>query len=361
MKKSLLLIMSLVLTLSLVLSGCAPKAPEPAPAPAPAETPATPAEPAAPQEVIKVRFGHNLATTTPMHAGAEAFKQKVEELSGGQIEVTIFPSMQLGQMREQAEQVQAGTLQITQQPASVISNFDQSLEVYDIPFLFANLDALQEVVEGEVGMEILKGLEDNGFKGLGYQTGGLKQMYGATPFRGPQDLAGLKMRVMPAPILVETYKTLGANPITIEFGELYNALQQGVADGMENPMQTVNMLKMYEVQDAATIVNIGPMLYITVANKAWFDSLTPELQANLLEAQAYADQIQWDAIRAEEPKYFENAKAGGMEIYYPTPEEMQAFREKAAPVNDFVAGRVGQDLVDRVLAAAEAANAKFAK
>lgn len=349
--KRLLLITVVAVTAISVLAGCSSSKP--------ADTGNSGGQ--AQAQVVKIKFGHNQDTNSPQHRGAEAFKQKVEELSGGKIQVTIYPNMQLGQMREQAEQVQAGTLEMTQQPASVWSNFAPAVQAYDIPFLFANNDAMYEVISGPVGKEILKTFEEKGLKGLGYETGGLKNMTANFPIKSPQDLKGKKMRVMPAPILIETYKALGANPTPVEYGELYNALQQGVVDGQENPLQTISMIKLYEVQKHITMTQNGPMLYITAANKKWFDSLSPELQQNIIDAMAYADEVEWKDLAKNEETYLKEIKDAGMQVYYPTKEELQAFKDATKPVVDFIADKVGKDLVDKLLAAANEVNAKYQK
>ncbi|NPV70054.1 MAG: TRAP transporter substrate-binding protein [Firmicutes bacterium] len=342
----------LVVSLLAGCSGSQPAAPAPGGQPK-AEQPK--------QEVFKVKFGHNQDTNSPQHRCAEAFKQKVEELSKGRVQVTVYPNMQLGQLRQQAEQVQAGTQEMSMQPVSVWGNFAQALEGFDIPFLFANNDAMFEVVTGPVGQEVFKALEAKGLVQIGVETGGLKVMTGKAPYRGPKDLKGKKFRVMPAPILIETYKAFGANPTPVEYGELYNALQQGVVDGQENPLQTLSMLKLWEVQKAVTITNNGPMLYVTVGNKKWFDSLPKDLQQNIRDAMAYADKIEWEDLKKNEEGYLKQLKEKGMEVYSPTPEEMQAFREASKPVVEFIAGRIGKDLVDKLMKTAEAANIKYSK
>ncbi|HHY91886.1 MAG TPA: TRAP transporter substrate-binding protein [Firmicutes bacterium] len=335
------------LALMLLLVGCTPTRPQPS---------------AGPQDqVIKIRLGHNQDTNSPQHHGAEAFKEKVAELSHGRLQVTIYPNMQLGQMREQAEQVQNGTLEMTEQPASVLSNFAPALEAYDLPFLFANTKALHSVVTGPVGQALLKKLEEKGLVGLGYETGGLKHITANFPVHTPADLKGKKMRVMPAPILIETYKALGANPTPVEYGELYNALQQGVVDGQENPLQTVVMLKLYEVQKNLTLTGNGPMLYLTVANKKWFDALPADLQQNIRDAMAYADGIVWDEIIQGEKAYLKEIQAHGMQVYVPSAGDLAAFRAATQPVVAFVAKRVGQDIVTELQQAAAQANSRETK
>jgi len=312
-------------------------------------------------DVYQVKFGHNQDTNSPQHRGVEAFKQKVEELSGGKVKVIIYPNMQLGQMREQAEQCSNGTIEMTQQPMSVLSNFNQALEVYDIPFAFASLEAMEEVVFGPAGAKVHKGLEEKGMVALGVEMLDFKNMTANFPIKGPEGLKGKKIRVMPAPILIETYKAFGANPTPIEYGELYNALQQKVVDGQENALQTYVMLKFWEVQDWVTMTEHSPFLYLTVANKKWLESLPEDIQKNIKEAALFASKSEWEDVRKNAASWMETIKENGMQVYYPTDEELVAFKAAAKPVIDFVASRVGQEIVDDFLAACAVANEKFPK
>jgi len=309
--------------------------------------------------VYHIKFGHNQDTNSPQHRGVEAFKQKVEELSNGRVQVTIYPNMQLGQMREQAEQCASGTLEMTQQPTSVLSNFNQALEVYDIPFAFDSMEAMEEIVFGPMGEKIHKGLEDTNMVALGVETLGFKNITANFPIKGPDSLKGKKIRVMPAPILIETYEAFGANPTPIEYGELYNALQQGVVDGQENAVQTYVMLKFWEVQDWATMTDHAPFLYITVANKQWLESLPPDIQENIREAALYASKAEWEEVRQSTVEWMQTIQDNGMQVYYPTEEEIAAFKAASQRVVDFVASRVGQDLVDEFMAACAEANQKY--
>jgi len=196
---------------------------------------------------------------------------------------------------------------------------------------------------------------------LGVEMLDFKQMTANFPIKGPDALKGKKMRVMPAPILIETYKAFGANPTPIEYGELYNALQQKVVDGQENALQTYVMLKFWEVQKYVTMTNHSPFLYVTVANKKWFEGLPADIQQNVRDAALYASKYEWDDVKKNAESWMETIKQNGMEVYYPTEEEIAAFKEAAKPVIDFVAGRVGKDVVDEYLKAVDEANQKYPK
>jgi len=309
--------------------------------------------------VINVRLAINQDPGTPQYRSSMLFAEKVKELSNGTIAVTVYPSMQLGGYREQPEMVQTGTIEMTKTTGTVASNFAKDFEAFDIPFLFNNTRAMRAVLNGPVGKEIAESLRDQGFVPLGYSTGGLKQMTANRPIHNPDDFKGLKFRIMASTILTETYKSLGANPVPIDFAELYNALQQGVVDGQENPLQTVDMMKLWEVQDHMTLSNIGPMIYVVVANQNWFENLSQELQQNIIDAFDYALATEWGDNDSQEEAWLENAINNGMEVYYPTDSDMQAFRDKTKGVVNLIRDRVGSDLVDRLMEAAKEANEEY--
>ena len=186
---------------------------------------------AAEYPAMNVRLSHNQPIGSPEDVGAQTFKKLMEEKSGGRITVDVFPQMQLGSMREQAEMVQMGTLEMSVQPTSVLTPFVEELSVIDFPFLWADKDELYRIMDGEVGGKFYAFCEKKGFKTLGLWASGFKQITTrGKPVNAPEDLKGMKIRVMPSPQLVEQYKSWGANPIPIEYAELYNALQENSAE-----------------------------------------------------------------------------------------------------------------------------------
>jgi C4-dicarboxylate-binding protein DctP len=265
------------------------------------------------QDVIKVRFSHNLKEDTVNGQAVAAFKEKLEELTNGKMQVEIYPNQQLGAMREQAEQTQMGSIEITLQGTSVLSPFDPSIGMLDLPFLFPDDETMRKVLQGEVGQEVLATLDDYKLKGLGFTTGGSKQMTTKDfPINSPDDLKGVKFRVLPSDLLIDMYKAWGANPTPIDFAELYNSLQQGVVVGEENPLETIYSQKYYEVQKNLSITNHAPFLYIIAANKAWYDGLSDENRKAVNEAAAYASDYSFDHMAAVNQDMLKKLEEGGM-------------------------------------------------
>jgi len=282
---------------------------------------------------MTIKLSHNQPESSPEHEGALAFKEKLEELSEGKITVEVYPSMQLGAMREQAEAVQMGTHEMTIQPISVLTPFVDEFQIVDFPFLWPNSEIMWKVLDGEAGQALLAKAEDKGFKGLGFWGSGFKQFTTkGKEIHKPEDFKGVKMRVMPSPLLLEQYKAWGANPVPIEYAELYNALQQKVVDGQENPIQSIAMNKFYEVQDYMILSNHGYLAYVFVANKNWFDNLPEAYKEMVIEAEAYAKDIERKALEEKEAEFLKEIEQSNITIYELTEEEREAFRKASEPI-----------------------------
>ncbi|MBZ4653602.1 MAG: C4-dicarboxylate transporter substrate-binding protein [Peptococcaceae bacterium] len=325
MKKRFLIFLGIMLlSMSLVLTGCGG-----------AKNSGTKPADQKPAEKIIIRLGLNQPTSSPEYKGLEIFKQKLEQESGGRLQVQLFPSMQLGSMREQAEAVQIGSNEMTLQPVSVMTPFTPTVQIVDLPCLFPSVDVFFKVMEDGVGSKILDTMKEKGFVGLGFWNGGAKHFTTKNKeIHKPEDFKGVKMRVMPSPLLIAQYEAWGANPIPIEYAELYNALQQGVVDGQENPVQTIALNKYYEVQNTMILSGHGYMTYILVANKAWFEKLPADLQQLIIKVNAEASKEGRKLVADSEAKYLEDIKKSGIKIYELTPEEKKLFAKASQPVHE---------------------------
>jgi len=295
---------------------------------------------AAEYPAMSIRLSHNQPIGSPEDIGAQTFKKLMEERSGGRITVDVFPQMQLGSMREQAEMVQMGTLEMSVQPTSVLTPFVEELSVIDFPFLWADKDELYRIMDGEVGQKFYAFCAKKGFKTLGLWASGFKQITTrGKPVNVPEDLKGMKIRVMPSPQLVEQYKSWGANPIPIEYAELYNALQQNIVDGQENPLQTIAMAKLYEVQDFLTISNHGFLGYLFIVNNRWFAKQSGEVQKLIVECETGAREAERAAQTEGEAKFLAQIKQSKIVVGELTNENRAKFIEVSKPLHDkFVKG-----------------------
>jgi len=187
-----------------------------------------------------MNIAHGLPTNHPVHKGIEYFADRVEFYSGGSLQFEVFPNGQLGSETQTLEQMQSGTLDAAKLGGATLGSFTPTAKVFSLPYLFRSGDHYWAVLNGEIGQDLLDSLSRNaagkpsGFRGLSYYDAGSRNFYAKKAITKPEDLKGLKIRVMNDPVAIDTMKALGASPTPISWGELYTALQQGVVDGAEN-------------------------------------------------------------------------------------------------------------------------------
>jgi C4-dicarboxylate-binding protein DctP len=282
-----------------------------------------------------IKFGHDQPEKSPHNDGALYFKKLVEEGSNGEIAIKIFPSQLLGTGLQMSEMVQAGALEVLAIPTSNMQVLHPSLQVLDLPFLFPDREALFRVMDSEFTDNLYKPLLNKNIVGLHWIISGFKQFTGNFPIRTPDDFKGRKIRVMPAPIIREQFKALGASPVPIDFHELYNALQQGVVDGQENPLTTIVTMKFYEVQKYMTLSSHAFIAYVFVASKSFYDSLPEKYQKLVRESAKKAGIYERNLIVEREKGFLETIKKAGVTVIELKPQDRQAFQKAVEPVYDW--------------------------
>jgi tripartite ATP-independent transporter DctP family solute receptor len=367
---------SVLFLAALALQSCAPAPPAPTPAPAkpteaakpaapaagpttaPAATTAPPAAAPAPpggQKVV-IKFSHNQQTNTPPHQAAEMFKTMVEERTRGYYDVQIFPAQQLGALRDQVEGTAVGTIELTQQTPATVSLFVPKTMVLDLPFLWTTEDAMWKVLDGPPGQELLQSLEARGLKGVDFWSSGFKNITTSRkPIQTPDDLRGLKIRVIPSPLLSAQYEAWGATPTPVDFRELYTALQQGLVDGQENPPGTIVDVKLYEVQRYMTESRHGFLHYFMMFNKQWFDSQPKENQDILVQAIKEAGQWERKAMLERDADATRRIKEAGVETNELNPQARDQFRQLSLGVHDRFSEQIGKDYLQKLYAEIEKA------
>lgn len=306
-------------------------------------------------EVIK--FHHDLPEDSAQHRGAMKFKELVESRSDGEYTVDIYANNALGDDVEVAQQMQFGAVQAAPIPTAKLSNFNPSLQLIDLPFLFPSVEATYTVLDSPaVGGQILEGLESSGFVGAAFWESGFKQLTCNRPVQAPSDYEGQRVRVMESPLLIAQFEAMGATAIPIAFTEVYSALQQGVVDCQENPIVSINSMKFYEVQDYMMISNHGYLGTAFIYSKVWFDQQSPEKQEILLEAAREAGDYQRAESQADAEALLEKIEAAGTtEIIELTPAQLDVFAEAMEPVHEEFADKIGADLLKAAYAEIEAA------
>lgn len=340
MKKLFSLLLVVVMLLTMAACGGTPSASD------------KPAAAVGSGDVIEITYGHGFNPGTPQARSAEEFKARVEKESEGRIVVNLFPSGQLGSAKDMFESMQMGTQEIALLPTARISGFSPTLQIFDLPFLFPDKETAYEIFDGEVGAQLLATLDSTGVKGLAIYEDGFKHFTCNTNLETLADFSGKKFRTMESPIIMEQFKTLGANPVPVDFAELYNALQQGTVDGQENPLVTIDSVKLYEVQDYLLLSSHAYLGHVFLVSGSWYDALDPELQ-EIISRNA-KDIAGWerDLVAQEEATYLETIKASGTTVIELSDAERAKMKEATASVYDIAKDIVGAELLDLVVKAA---------
>jgi C4-dicarboxylate-binding protein DctP len=297
------------------------------------------------------RIGHLESPQQSRHIHLEKVAELVKERTGGAVEFQIFPQAQLGNQRVMTEGVQLGTLEATVSPAAFLGGFNSAVSVLDIPYLMpADTAEAQVLREGPFGDALLDSFTSKGVVGVAWWPNGMKNFTSNEPLDDIAAFADQKFRVMDSNILIEQFNALGASAIALPFGELYTSLQTGVVDGQENPLDTIQRMKFFEVQDYLVISEHGAMEDVVLFNPTWWASLPADYQViindafdevvpALIEHKASAVEDALDAISASE-----------INIRVASPEERAAFRDVMydRSVTAYIerAGDAGQSLID---------------
>ena len=303
--------------------------------------------PALAQSPVMLKFSHVVAPDTPKGKGAEKFKELGEKYTDGRVKIEVYANSSLYKDKEEVEALQLGAVQML---APSLAKFGplgaREFEVFDLPYILANKEALRKITDGPIGKKLFARLEPKGITGLAYWDNGFKIMSANRPLHMPADFRGLKMRIQSSKVLEAQIRALGAIPQVMAFSDVYQALQTGVVDGTENPPSNMYTQKMYEVQKHATISNHGYLGYAVIVNKSFWDKLPADVRSGLekamAEATTYANNI---SEQENEDAIVEMKKSGKTTFYALTAQEQAAWRTALEPVTDEMASRVGKGLI----------------
>ena len=293
-----------------------------------------------------IKFATAGAKGSPIALGMDKFAELVEARSGGRITVKRFPGGTLGGDVQTLAALQGGTVEMTTMNAGLLAGVAKDFVLVDLPFLFASPQEADAVMDGPVGQALAAKLPEKGLVGLGYWELGFRQLTNnRRPIATVEDIAGLKIRVVQAPIYIDLFNALGANAVPMPFTELYTALETGAIDGQENPAPSILTAKLNEVQAYLTLTNhtYNPQI-VLISGKFW-DRLNADERRLLQEATLEARGYQRAVSREQAGKAVEELKAEGMEVSELPPAEVAKFRAKAQPVADKYAQEVDPALV----------------
>ncbi len=283
---------------------------------------------------IILKVAHSNPESNNQHKAWLKFKEIVETGSQDDIAVQIYPAEQMGGDREVIEFVQVGTIDLASPSVSGLMGWDSAFGVTGLPFTFEDRRIVRQVLlETELGDHLLQRLEPLGFKGLGwYETGWRQFSNSKRPVTTPKDMAGLKIRTMQVDMDILSFKTLGANPTPMTYGEVYSALQQGVIDGQENVLGDAISARVQEVNKFFTLTKHVYTARIVIMNPDKFAALPEKYQTLIQDAVQQASEHQQHIIIEEEKEYVRILKENKAEVIELTAEQRQTFKDALKPV-----------------------------
>lgn len=305
---------------------------------------------------IKIKFAHvTNADKHPKGIAAQLFADRVNAEMNGKACVEVYPNSTLYDDDQVLEAMLQGDVQMAAPSLSKFEAFTKVFNIFDLPFMFKNMKAVDAFQSSEVGQAMKASMERRGLKGLEFWHSGMKQFSANKPLLLPTDAKGLKFRVQPSDVLVAQMQALGASPQPMAFAEVYGALQTKVVDGQENTWSNSYGQKYYEVQDGITETNHGVLDYLVVVSTDFWDSLDPAVAEQLGTIMHEVSMERNAAVGDVELAARQSILDAGGVIRELTPEQRQAWVDAMMPVwGQFVDG-VGQDNID----AAQAINAEF--
>ncbi|WP_417267236.1 DctP family TRAP transporter solute-binding subunit [Celeribacter baekdonensis] len=308
-----------------------------------------------PGEMV-IKFSHIVNTDKhPKGIAATLLVNRVNAEMDGTACMEVYPNATLYNDDQVLEAMLQGDVQLAAPSLSKFESFTKQFRIFDLPFMFKNMEAVDAFQASDTGQDMKEGMVRRGLLGLEFWHNGMKQISANTPLVMPEDVAGLKMRVQPAEVIIEQMRALNANPQPLAFPEVYGALQTGVVDGQQNTWSNIYGQKFFEVQDGATETNHLLLDYMVVTSVDWWESLDADVRdqfATILHEVTVARNGESERVNQEAKEAI--LAAGGV-VRTLTPEQRQAWVEAMKPVWSMFEADVGADNI----AAAQEINARY--
>ena len=304
-----------------------------------------------------LKFSHVVSENTPKGKAALFFEKRLEELSKGKIDVQVYPNSQLYKDKAVLKAIKLNSVQMACPSFSKFTKTVPQLALFDLPFLFRDMNHVHKVQDGAVGQKLKDMVAAKGFVVLNYWDNAFKQLTSAKKaLLMPEDAKGQKFRIMSSKVLEAQFKAVGANPQVMPFSEVYSALQQGVIDGQENTNSNIYTKKFYEVQKYMTLSNHGYLGYLVVMSKKFYDSLPKDLQADvkqaMKEATAKEREYAQELDKSQLAKIEEYAKKSGkLKIYNLNDKQKAAWRKVMSSIYPefYDNNKIGKDLIEAAI------------
>lgn len=293
--------------------------------------------PAAAQDIQErvIRFGHLNNADHPVSFGVKRFGELVAAKSGGKLKVQEFPASTLGNEMQQQSALQGGVQEMSAPATTSLAGIVKEFGLVDFPFSVGSFAQADALLDGPLGQALIARLPEKGLVALGYWDLGFRNVTNSKrPITRPEDLDGLKLRVIPNPVFLDTFKAFKANPVPMPFAELYGALESKAVDGQENPFAVILSNKMFEVQKYVSATNHVYAANIVLVSKRFWDKLSPAEQKIMNDAANETRGYQRQVSRAAAQKAVGELQAKGMAYNELAAAEQARMRQIAKPVTD---------------------------
>ena len=304
------------------------------------------------QNPIVIKFSHVVAENTPKGQMANKFRDLVHERMGDRVKVEVYPNSQLYGDNKVLEAMLLGDVQMGALSLSKFKRYTKKLQVFDLPFLLEDLDAVYRFENSETGRDLLRSMERRGILGLGYLHSGMKQFSANKPLRTPEDAEGLKFRIMSSDVLASQMHALNATPLKKPFSEVFTLLQTKAIDGQENSWSNIYSKKFFETQDYITQTDHGIINYMIVTSNEFWKGLPADLRVEMQKA--IDESIDFGNAVAREKATSDRLaveKSGRSKVLDLTPEERKQWIEAMKPVWKEFERDIGKDVIEAALKA----------
>jgi C4-dicarboxylate-binding protein DctP len=299
---------------------------------------------------VVIKFSHVVAENTPKGQMANKFKDLVAERMGDKVVVEVFPNSQLFGDNKVLEAMLLGDVQLAAPSLSKFKKYTKSLQIFDLPFLFKDMGAVEKFQQGPVGQKLLMATESKGLIGLGYLHNGLKQLSASDKLVVPADAAGKKFRIMSSDVLAAQFMAVNALPLKKPFSEVFTLLQTKAIDGQENTWSNIYSKKFFEVQPYITESNHGVLDYLVITSaEFWMDlpeDLRGEVKKALDEAIAFGNSVAAEKASADRQKIIDSKRS---EIVTLTDAQRQQWVDVMKPVWKQFEDEIGKDYIQAAI------------
>ncbi len=298
-----------------------------------------------------IRFGYGLAEDSNQGRATKFFADELAKRTGGKMKMKSFGNASLGSDTQMQNALIGGAQEMMVGSTATLVGIVKDFGVYDLPFLFNNEKEADTILDGPFGQKLVAKLQEKGLVGLVYWENGFRNLTNTKhPVTKLEDLQGIKLRVMQNPVYIDMFNSFGANAVPLPFSELFTALETKTVDGQENPVNTIQSSKFYEVQKYLSLTKHVYSPWIVLASKKWWDGLSADEKKALQESAAAARDFERKDSRETATKAVDFLKQKGMQVSVVSDAELGRMREKAKPAFDKFAADGGAELIKELQA-----------